>query len=73
MLMGNLITDYLFFAIIVDFRLIYWDGDYDTYLKTLEKYCDVDIRFRYMLLGYRTINLEHVFRNVTYLELMKES
>lgn len=41
------------------------------YLKTLEKYYVVDIGMRYMLLGSRSTDVEHILENVVYLELLR--
>lgn len=41
------------------------------YLKTLEKYYVVDIGLRYMRLGSRQMDAEHVLENVVYLELLR--
>ena len=41
------------------------------YLKSLEKYYIVDIGMRYMLLGFKMMDTEHILENVMYLELLK--
>ncbi|MDD6237587.1 MAG: ATP-binding protein [Clostridiales bacterium] len=41
------------------------------YLKTLEKYYVVDIGLRYLLLGSRSTDVEHILENVVYLELLR--
>lgn len=41
------------------------------HLKTLEKYYVVDIGLRYMLLGTRSTDVDHILENVVYLELLR--
>ncbi len=41
------------------------------YLKTLEKYYVVDIGPRFMLLGSRKMDAEHILENIVYLELLR--
>lgn len=41
------------------------------YLKSLEKYYIVDIGMRYMLLGSKMMDTEHILENVVYLELLR--
>lgn len=41
------------------------------YLKTLEKYYVVDIGLRFMLLGSRKMDAEHILENIVYLELLR--
>lgn len=41
------------------------------YLKSLEKYYLVDLGFRNMLLGERTIDIGHILENLVYLELKR--
>jgi len=57
--------------------IIYQSKRYDVkgkqYLKTLEKYYVVDIGFRYMLLGKRSMDAGHILENVVYLELLRRN
>ncbi|MCH5185675.1 MAG: ATP-binding protein [Oscillospiraceae bacterium] len=60
---------------LIDSMIIYRAKRYNIkgkqYLKTLEKYYVADIGLRYMLLGKRSTDVEHILENVIYLELLR--
>ena len=59
----------------IESYVIYQAKRYDVkgrqYLRTLEKYYVADIGLRYLLLGTRDVDADHILENIVYLELLR--